>query len=60
MELSKETMADIQKFSKEQSSKYLSNAELSVFERMARKSDRAKNKVIRNISRLKVTSDQSK
>ena len=60
MELSKETMESIQKFAKEQASKNLSNAELSVFERVAKKGDIAKSKVMKNISKLKVTSDQAK
>jgi len=60
MELKKETMEDIQKFAKEQANKNLSNAELSVFERVAKKGDIAKSKVIKNISKLKVTSDQVK
>ena len=60
MELSKETMENIQKFAKENASGYLSDAELSVFERLAKKGDRAKSKIIKNVSRLKVTSDQSK
>jgi len=60
MELSKETMDNIQKFAKEQANKNLSNAELSVFERVAKKGDIAKSKVMKNISKLKVTSDQVK
>ena len=60
MELKKETLEDIQKFAKEQASKNLSSAELSVFERVAKKGDVAKSKVIKNISKLKVTSDQVK
>ena len=60
MSLSKETIEEIERFAKEQANKHLSDAELSYFERLSKKSDDTKNKIMNKISKFKVTSDDVK
>lgn len=59
MSVSNETQEKIKAFAKEQAGKYLSNAELSYFERRERKSGRTKRNIQNKMERFKFTSDQT-
>lgn len=59
MSLSKETQENIRRFAGEEAGKHLSNAEISYFERLGRKSDQVKDKLLRKMSKFKLTSRQT-
>jgi len=59
MNLSRETQEDIRRFASEEAGKHLNSAEISYFERLGRKTGQTKDKIIKKMSKFKLTSQQT-
>ncbi|GIP41277.1 hypothetical protein J31TS4_45570 [Paenibacillus sp. J31TS4] len=59
MNFSEETKDSIRRFAREQAGRHLSSAELSYFEQLGRKSGQTKEKLLKQMAKFKLTSDQT-
>jgi len=60
MELGKETIENIEKFATKEATEILNNSELSIFERLTKKGNQTKGNFVKNVSKLKVRSNETK